>query len=128
MADVDENEEQEEFLGMVQIVADNILQFLAFLVRKFGETIARKIHQIPAIVYEEMVHEPGLAGSSGSHGKLSVSGKHVYQGRFADVRSPDERYFRQSLGRFLRDHRAAAGKLSAGDFGARFHLFRKSEI
>ena len=56
MAYIDENEEQEKFLGMVQIVADNILQFLAFLVRKFGETIARKIHQIPAVVYEEMVH------------------------------------------------------------------------
>ena len=64
---------------MVQIIPYDILEFFAFRIRKFGITVSGQIHQVPAVIDKKMIHQLGLAGSSGGHRQFAVSGQHVYQ-------------------------------------------------
>ena len=56
MTRVDEYEKAYKFLAIINIIGNYRLKFIASLAVQLSIAIARKVHQIPTVVYQKMVY------------------------------------------------------------------------
>ena len=92
VADVDEDKEVDELFALEDIARDHLLQaaLRRLRARPLGVAIARKVHQIPLVVDNEVVDEQGLARLRRRLGQSLAVGEHIDQTRLAHIGSSDK--------------------------------------
>ena len=90
VADVDEDKEVDELFALEDIARDHLLQaaLRRLRARPLGVAIARKVHQIPLVVDNEVVDEQGLARLRRRLGQSLAVGEHIDQTRLATLDLP----------------------------------------
>ena len=77
MTGVNEHEKVHQVRGKIDVVVDNHPDFLPFRIRGLCVSVSRQVHEIPAAVDEEVVHQTGLSRFGGGHRQLAVGSQHI---------------------------------------------------
>ncbi len=93
VARVDQQEEVGHLAALEYVAFDDFLQTLAVCLAALGVSVAREVHDVPAVVDQEVVDQHGLAWCRGCHGKILAPCKHVDERGFTNVASSDEGIF-----------------------------------
>lgn len=67
---VDEHEKHHKVRGQIDVVAYDLLKLLASVAGHLGVSVARKVHKVPALVDEEVVHKAGLTRRGRGHSQF----------------------------------------------------------
>ena len=95
MTAVDEQEEVGHLLSLQDITLNHLAQALAVFLAPLGIAVAGEIHEIPAVVDEEVVDEHGLAWRRAREGQSFVASEHVDEARLAHIAAAYERILGQ---------------------------------
>ena len=95
MTRVDEHKSTGEIGPLEKVLRDELMKAVPISERGLGISIARKIHHAPILVDREEIDFTSAPGFSRNTRQRTLIREKIEQGRFANIRTTDEREFRQ---------------------------------
>ena len=97
MSDINQQKNCFQLFRLVQIILNHFSPFRLDFYVSVGIAITRKVYHIKAVVQQEIVDELCLARLFADFCELAVVRQHIDEGRFPDIRFPDERKLRHTV-------------------------------
>ena len=91
---VQQHEEADQVFPLAYVIFDELLKALLGAFAHLGVAIAGQVHQVPALVYGEVIDKLGFTGAATGFGQVFLVGQHIDQAAFAHVAPPYEGVFR----------------------------------
>ena len=104
---IDQQKHVYQLFALQNIAVNHLLQFLHLFLGTLGKSVAWQIHQIPLVINNKVVDEQRFTGCSTGLGQILLAGEHIYQARFAYVRTTNKGVLGLGILRTHRLHRSA---------------------